>query len=86
MKRYRTISDMLAAFERGEIPRNVISPGAVAAALGITRQSVHELCKRGTLPAWYAERYVFVDAAAVRARALKTRGVPETQGDFYESA
>lgn len=83
MKRFRTIADMLEAFERGEIPRNVISPGAVAAALGITRQSVHELCKRGTLPSWYAERVILIDSAAVQARALKVRGVPDSQGDLY---
>lgn len=83
MKRFRTINSMVAAIRRDELPKNLISPGAAAAALGITRQSVHELCHRGKLPSWYAERVILIDANAVQARALKARGVSETQGDLY---
>jgi hypothetical protein len=83
MKRYRTLAAMLEAFKCGEIPRNVISPGAAAAVLGVTRQTVHDLCKRGVLPAWYAERVTLIDRRAVQARLLKARGVPDSQGDLY---
>src|SRR3972149_12223499 len=83
MKHFKTINSMVQAIKRDELPKHVISPGAAAAALGITRQSVHELCKRGPLPAWYAERVILIDADAVQARALRARGVAETQGDLY---
>jgi len=83
MKRFRTLADMLDAVKRGEIPSNVISPGAAGAALGISRQSVRDLCIRGTLPAWRAERVILIDGAAVQARVLKSRGVPDSQGDMY---
>ena len=83
MKRFRTIADLIEAIKRGELPRNVISPGAAAAALGITRQGVRDLCVRDVLPAWYAERVILIDGDAVQARALKARGVPDSQGDLY---
>lgn len=86
MKRYRRIADLLAAFERGEVPKNVISPGAAGAVLGVSRQAVHDLCKRGVLPAWAAERYILIDSKAVRDRAKARRGIPAEQGDLYESA
>lgn len=86
MKRFRTVSDLLEAVKRGELPRNVISPGAAAAALGITRQGVRDLCVRDVLPAWYAERVILIDGAAVQSRAKAKRGIPVEQGDFYEPA
>jgi len=84
MKRFKTIKGMVEAMKRDEIPTDVVSPGAAAAALGISRQSVHELCHRGSLPSWYAERVILIDMKAVRARARNARGVPENQGELYE--
>ncbi len=83
MKRFRTVADLIEAIKRGELPRNVISPGAAAAVLGITRQGVRDLCVRDVLPAWYSERVILIDGDAVQARALKSRGVPDSQGDLY---
>jgi len=83
MQRFKTVDEMVEAIKRDELPKHVLSPGAAAAALNITRQSLHELCKRGSLPCWQAERVILIDGDAVQARALKMRGVPESQGDLY---
>ena len=83
MKHFKTLDDMVQAIKRDELPKHVISPGAAAAALGITRQSVHDLCKRGTLPCWYAERVILIDGNAVKRRARDSRGISETQGELH---
>lgn len=83
MKHFKTVDELAEAIKRDELPAHVISPGAAAAALGITRQAIHDLCKRDKLPCWAAERFILIDGAAVQARALKMRGVPDTQGDLY---
>jgi hypothetical protein len=85
MKRYRRVADLVAAIQRGEVPKNVISTGAAAAVLGVTRQAVTDLYKRGVLPAWGAERVVLIDGAAVQARVKQKRGIPAEQGDLYAS-
>lgn len=69
MKRFKTIDDLVEAIKRDQLPPHLISPGAAAATLGITRQSVHALCRRGVLPSWYAERVILIDEAAVESRA-----------------
>lgn len=83
MKHFKTLDEMVQAIKRDELPKHVISPGGAASALGITRQSVHDLCKRGTLPCWYAERVILIDGNAVKRRALELRGIPETQGELH---
>lgn len=83
MKHFRTLDEMVEAIKRDELPQNIVSPGAAAAALDVTRQAIHDLCKRGTLPCWQAERVILIDGDAVQARCLKARGVPEGQGDLY---
>ncbi len=85
MKRYKTIEQLVDAIRRGDIPRRVISPGAAAAALGITRQSTHELCHRGVLRSWYAERIILIDEKAVQDRCKMKQGIPEEQGELYDS-
>ena len=83
MKRFKTVDEMVEAIKRNELPPHLVSPGAACAVLGITRQSMHDLCKRGTIPAFYAERIILIDADAVQAYSLKKRGVPDSQGDLY---
>lgn len=83
MKHFKTLDDMVEAIKRNELPEHIISPGAACEVLGITRQTVHDLCKRDKLPCWTAERVILIDGEAVQARALKMRGVPESQGDLY---
>lgn len=80
MHKFKRVSDMVEAMKRDEIPSNVVSPGAAAAALGITRQSLHALLKRGSLPAWWAEGMILVDADAVQARCRDKAGVSPGQG------
>lgn len=80
MHKYRTVSEMVEAMKRDEIPAHVVSPGAAAAALGITRQSLHGLLKRDSLPAWGAEGMILVDADAVQARCRDKAGVSPGQG------
>lgn len=83
MKHFKTLDDLVEAIKRDELPAHIISPGAACAVLGITRQTVHDLCKRDKLPCWTAERVILIDGDAVQARSHKMRGVPETQGDLY---
>jgi hypothetical protein len=83
MKRFKTLDQMVEAIKRDELPKHIISPGAAAAVLGITRQGIHDLCKRDSLPCWYAERVILIDGDAVQARSEKMRGIPESQGDLY---
>lgn len=85
MKRFKSLNAMVEAIKRDEIPKNVVSPGAACAVLGISRQSMHDLCKRGTIPAWCAERVILIDANAVQAYSKKKRGVPDTQGELLHA-
>lgn len=80
MKRYRTVAQLAEAMKRDEIPANVVSPGAVAAALGITRQSVHDRLKHNSLDAWCAEGVILIDARSLKAAVKKKRGIPGSQG------
>jgi hypothetical protein len=82
-KRYRTVRQLAEGLASGEIPPQVVSPGAAAAALDCSRQAVHDQIKRGTLHAWIAEgRYVLVDVRGVRRKARERLGIPETQGEL----
>jgi hypothetical protein len=83
MKRFKNLDEMVKAIKRDELPKHIVSPGDACAVLGISRQAMHELCKRGTIPAWYAERVILIDADAVQAYSLKKRGVPDGQRDLY---
>lgn len=82
MKKFRTMREMVQAMKDDEIPANVVSPGAAAAALGISRQSVHLRLLRGTLMGWSAEGVVLIDAQALKAAVKQKRGIPETQGEL----
>ena len=85
MRHFKTLDELVEAIKLDEIPSNVVSPGHACAVLGITRQTLHDLLKRDKLPSWSSERVILVDADAVQARALRMRGVPESQGDLYAS-
>lgn len=85
MKRYRTLAAMVRAVQDGDIPANVVSPGAAARALGVTRQAVHSRLNNGTLRAWCAEGVILIDARELRAAVLQKRGIPATQGELNVS-
>jgi hypothetical protein len=69
MQIYANLDDLVEAIKRDELPSRLLSPGGAAAVLGVTRNAVYELCRRGVLPSWRAERFIFVDAVAVEDRA-----------------
>lgn len=82
MKRYRALSGLVEAMRNGEIPSEVISPGAAATALGISRQSLHSLLRHNSLRCWCAERVILVSALDVKNRQRKKQGIPEGQREL----
>lgn len=83
MKTFKTLDQMIEAIKNDELPKHIISPGAAAAALGVSRQAIHERCKCGSLPCWYAERVILIDAKAVQKLAKERQGIHESQGEMY---
>ena len=79
MTRYKRIGDMVAAMKAGVIPVNVVSPGAAASALGITRQALHQRLRLGTLRAWSSEGVVLVDGNDLRRAVKEKQGIPPGQ-------
>lgn len=57
----------------GEETPDALAAADAAALLGVTRQRVHQLVKKGVLPGFYRNSRLFVRADAVRARR---RGEP----------
>jgi len=86
MKKYRRLSAMVEAIQKGEIPKDVVSPGYVAKALGITRQGVHKRLKCGTIEAWSAEGVILVSMKSVKEAQKKKQGIPEEQGELDVAA
>jgi 4-alpha-glucanotransferase len=84
-KRYRTVSQLVDAIRADEVADSVVSPGAAADALGVTRQAVHDRIRRGALHAWCAEGVVLVDAKQVRSEVRRRRGIAETQGELLNA-
>lgn len=84
MVRYKTLTAMMAAVQRGEIPTKVVSPGYAAALLGISRQALDQRLERGTLRSWRSdEGYVLIDSEQVRQKAKEKRGIAPGQGELY---
>lgn len=84
-KRYRSVHSLAAALAGGDIPANVVSPGAAAMLLHTTRGAVHQQIRRGTLRAWVAEGVVLVDAAQAKRKGRVAQGIPETQGELLDA-
>lgn len=82
MKKFKTIGQMVQAMKSGEIPENVVSPGAAAQALGITRQSVHSRLLRETLTGWSAEGVILIDARSLKSEVNKKFNIPAGQGEL----
>lgn len=86
MVKFDTVAEMVEAMKRDEIPVYVSSPGPCSAALGITRQSLHALLHRGTLPSWSAPGIILVDFKAVelrvKAKAQAARDANVLQGEL----
>ena len=82
MERFKTMSSMVEAIKRGEIPSSVTSPGPAASALGITRSSLHSRLLRGTLKAWAAEGVILICEKSLKAAVKQKRGIPPGQGEL----
>jgi hypothetical protein len=75
MKTYDSVSDLASAIASGEIPEEVISPGAAAAKLGVTRQAINDrIHKSNSLEAWGAEGVVLISVRSVEAAMQKKGG------------
>lgn len=85
MHKYKKFEQLLSAIQSGEIPTNCVSPGGAAGMLGITRQSVHERMKTGSLESWTSEGYILISVRSIKAVLKKKQGIPETQGELYGS-
>lgn len=66
---FESVEAMAAAIADGTCPGGV-SPGGAASALGVSRQAVNELVKRGTLRSYRAGRVVLVDMTSIGARLI----------------
>lgn len=86
MKKYRRLSALVEAIQKGEIPNDVVSPGAAARSLGITRQGVHNRLKCGTLEAWSAEGVILISEKSIKQAVKKKRGISDKQGELDVAA
>ena len=82
MKKFKNIGQMAKALQDGEIPADVVSPGAAAAALGITRQAVRDRMIHDTLESWTADGVVLISMRSLKAAVKKKKGVPDSQGEL----
>jgi len=83
MKKFKTIGALVRAMKDGEIPEDVVSPGAAASAIGVTRQAIYDrLHNTESLEGWAAEGVILISARSVKAAVKKKRGIPEGQGEL----
>lgn len=82
MKKFKSIGQMAKALRDGEIPADVVSPGAAAATLGISRQAVRDRMVRGTLESWTADGVVLISMRSLKEASKRKQGVPEGQGEL----
>lgn len=68
MKIYANLGELIEAIKRDELPARLVSAGGAASTLGVTRNAVYDMCRRGSLPCWRAERVILIDADAVEGR------------------
>lgn len=84
MKKYKTLELLIQDIKDNKIPANVVSPGAAATMLGITRQAVQErIYKSQSLDAWIAEGVVLVSVESIKDAYRKKNNIPESQGVLH---
>ncbi|MBI2286379.1 MAG: hypothetical protein HYU79_02770 [Nitrosomonadales bacterium] len=82
MKTYKTISGMVEAMKSDEIPADVVSPGAAAAMLGVTRQAINDRLHNGkSLEAWSAEGTILISVRSIKMALKKRQHIFNKQGD-----
>lgn len=65
---------MVEAMKSDEIPSDVVSPGAAAAMLGVTRQAINDRLHNGnSLEAWSAEGTVLISVKSIKMALKKKR-------------
>ena len=81
MKTYKSLSELLEAIQSQEIPVDVVSPGAAAAMLGVTRQAINDRLHTGnSLEAWGAEGYILISTDSIKA-AMQKKNAAAKKGD-----
>lgn len=77
---------MVADMKSGVIPADVISPGAAAAILGVTRAAISNRLHGGdSLEAWKSEGVILISTRSVKAVQRKKLNIPESQGELNVS-
>lgn len=85
MQKFKKIADLARAIQEGQIPADVVSPGAAAVMLGVHRQTLHDKLNKGVIECYKAEGVVLVSAASIKAYLDRKKGVPETQGELIDA-
>lgn len=64
---FQSLGAFVKACKKGDVPEDLVSPGYVAQAAGVTRQSVHQAIGDGRVDAWKIKGgYVFLRVDAVK--------------------
>ena len=73
---------MVEAMKSDEIPADVVSPGAAAAMLGVTRQAINDRLHNGnSLEAWSAEGTILISVKSIKLALKKKQRASDKQGD-----
>lgn len=85
MKKYKTLELLVEDIKANKIPANVVSPGAAASMLNVSRQAIQDrLYKSQTLEAWSAEGVILISVDSIKEAYKKKNNIPESQGVLYE--
>lgn len=67
MKKYKTLELLVEDIKANKIPANVVSPGAAASMLNVSRQAIQDrLYKSQTLEAWSAEGVILISVDSIK--------------------
>jgi hypothetical protein len=81
MKTYKTVAKLVEAMKSDEIPEDVVSPGAAAAMLGVTRQAINDrLHYSESLEAWSAEGVILISVRSIKAALKKKQEESSNKG------
>lgn len=84
LKEYKTLSLLVDDIKNGKIPSEVVSPGAAASVLGVSRQAVwNRIHVTGSLEAWGADGVILISMASLKIARDKSRNIPVGQGELH---
>ena len=82
MKSYKTVAMLVEAMKSDEIPAKVVSPGAAAQMLGVTRQAINDrLHNSNSLEAWGAEGVILISVRSIRLARRKKQLPDKKKGN-----